>query len=121
MQASQRTQEQIERHREACTTHAIKRLLEQGIALSDHDVIKHAMLIKFGRSRKLGIGGGKRELHEIVAKGVRLYPVFDVHMNCVVTYLKAPAEWRGSLNETGKALVKQARMCLVAATPYHGD
>jgi hypothetical protein len=99
-----RTPEQIERHKEACTTHAIQRLLEQGVALSDHEVIKHAMLIRFGQSTKLGIGGGKRELHEIDVKGRKLYPVFDVQMNCVVTYLKAPAEWRGSLNEAGKVL-----------------
>jgi hypothetical protein len=121
MQAPQRTPEQIERHRDACITHAVKRLLEQGIAPSDHDVMKHAMAIRFGQSRKLGNGGGRRELHELTAKGRTFYPVFDVHMNCVVTYLRAPAEWKGTLNEVGKTLVKQARMCLVAATPYHGD
>jgi hypothetical protein len=121
MYAHRRTPEQIERHREACTTHAIKRLLQHGIALSDHDVMKHAMLIRFGHSTKLGIGGGQRELHEIDVKGRKLYPVFDVHMNCVVTYLRAPADWKGTLNEAGKDLVKRSPMCLVMATPYHGD
>src|SRR3974390_1009761 len=113
--------EELEHYKECTVKHAARRALERAAPLSEQDIINHALLIRWGKSRKLGVGGGKRELHELVIKDHTFFAVFDVHMNRVVTYLRAPAEWKGTLNEAGKTLVKQARMCLVTATPYHGD
>lgn len=99
--------DQIRRHRREARQHAVLRAMERGpghfceAVLSDHESrIRQGSASHVGR----GVGGNQRQLYTIV-DGCRAYhAVFCPRLDCIVTYLAAPREWRGKLlSSAGRA------------------
>jgi hypothetical protein len=92
-------------HRTAALRHATRRARERfGLRLSEQTVANYALLIWSGKTEKLGIGGGARELHQFTADGRTYLAVFDPRLGRIVTFLARFAEWKGSLTEHGEQL-----------------
>ena len=101
----------FDEHQRAAVGHSKRRLRERlYLRVPDQAVINHGLLISYGGSIKLGIGGGGRELHKIVVRGHTLYPVFDNEIRRVVTYLTRVAEFRGTLNSAGQEALREESM-----------
>jgi hypothetical protein len=100
-------------HQKRAVGHSKRRLRER-VRLRVHEqcIINHGLLIAFGGSIKLGMGGGRRELHKIVVRGHALYAVFDNEIRRIVIYLTRVAEFRGTLNSAGQEALRQEQSML---------
>lgn len=76
--------------------HAKQRITERvGGDASDQTVTAHEQAIWNFETEILGYGGDRRELHEIEDGDQKYYAVWCPHMQCIVTYLGSPSEWKG--------------------------
>lgn len=104
-------------HRQCAMRHALRRAHDRlNVDFSESDVRSHGRLIAGGFSTKLGTGGGKRELHSVIIDGRTYFPVWCPNINQIVTYLRAPREWRGGFTVEGAALVMDQQMSTSPAT-----
>jgi hypothetical protein len=100
-------------HQRRAVGHSKRRLRERvHLRVPDQAIINHGLLISFGQSVLLGVGGRRRELHKIEARGHLLYAVFDAEIRRIVTYLNSVAEFRGTLNSAGQAALRQKQSTL---------
>lgn len=83
-------------HAQMAREHAKRRISERvGVEASDMLITAHELAIWNFDTEILGYGAERRELHEIEDDGQKYYAVWCPHMQCIVTYLGGPSEWKG--------------------------